>query len=307
MQVLLGGIMQRIVIWFQGNESPFLVKAINILFKQKEAVHIIGITGEFDTEKKFCINNVEIPFISLDLISPEMVDYILISENNIPITKFLQIFLQRGFEEECIIRDRTICIPGFSFLKYKYLKESKLSILSINCVGGIISHLFALPFRSPFINLYMNEKDFLTLLENDPRYLLNGELKLYDTGYEENLHIEYPIYEINGLLLNMNHYSDFKNAEYKWYKRVQRINWYNLLIMMYTDSKEILTRFDKLPFAKKVCFVPFESDFQSAYSFDKEKLGVDYPTWNIANRIAGGHILIYDLWDMIMYGKKTRL
>lgn len=50
-----------------------------------------------------------------------------------------------------------------------------------------------------------------------------------------------------------------------------------------------------------------ESDLPSAFSFDKIKLNIDYPTWDIVNRVAGGFIKVYDLWDMLLYGKKTKL
>ena len=74
---------------------------------------------------------------------------------------------------------------------------------------------------------------------------------------------------------------------------------------MYTDSKEVLQRFERLPFGKKVCFVPFESDLPSAFPFDRNKLGIKIPTWDMATRIANGSVLVYDLWDMLLYGKKT--
>lgn len=260
--------MQRILIWFQGSNSSFLVSAITNLFKNQDN-NIIGITGEIDVGKNFCINEKVIPFIPLDQVNNELTDYIVVSDVKIPFVNIMKIFLGKGFSEECVIDDRTICVPNFSFSKYKAIKKSKLSIISMNCAGGIVSHLFSLPFRSPFVNMFMNEDDFLSLLDNNPINSLFGELKLNSTRCETNSHIDYPVYELNGLLLNMNHYPDFYDAKCKWYERIQRINWYNLLVMMYTDNKEILERFDELPFSKKVCFVPFESDLPSAYSFDK--------------------------------------
>ena len=299
--------MQRILIWFQGNASSFFANALDNLLEHNQDYNIIGITGGGGDIGKFYINKKLMPFIPLDQVTPELADYIIVSEVKTPFVNVMKIFLSKGFSEECVINDRTICVPNFSFSKYRTIKKSKLSIISMNCAGGIISHLFSLPFRSPFVNMFMNEEDFLSLLEKDPQNSLFGELKLNDTGYETNLHIDYPIYELNGLLLNMNHYPDFYDAKCKWYERVQRINWYNLVLMMYTDNKETLERFDELPFSKKVCFVPFESDLPSAFSFDKIKLNIDYPTWDIANRVAGGFIKVYDLWDMLLYGKKTKL
>ena len=88
---------------------------------------------------------------------------------------------------------------------------------------------------------------------------------------------------------------------------MQRINWYNLMIVMYTDDEAVLKRFDRLPFCKKVCFVHFKSYLPSAFSFDRDKLGIDLPTWDVADRIANGSTLVYDLWDMLLYGKRTSI
>jgi uncharacterized protein (DUF1919 family) len=81
---------------------------------------------------------------------------------------------------------------------------------------------------------------------------------------------------------------------------------YNLLIVMYTEKKEVLERFDKLPYSKKVCIVPFHSALPSAYCIDKNDFE-SIPLWDCANRIAMGRKYIYNLWDMIIYGKKNHL
>ena len=75
---------------------------------------------------------------------------------------------------------------------------------------------------------------------------------------------------------------------------------------MYTENPEILAEFDKLPFSKKVCFVPFKTDVESGYYLDLAKFnGLDLG--QAVNSVAKGEINSYDLWDMLLYGKKTPL
>lgn len=77
---------------------------------------------------------------------------------------------------------------------------------------------------------------------------------------------DYPVFDLNRLPLHFLHYQpDIEAARNTWLRRAKRINWYNLFVTMYTDSEEILERFAALPFAKKACFVPFESDMPCAY------------------------------------------
>ena len=294
------------MIWAQGYETVFLSEAIEIFGSLVHGCSIVGVTGE-NERKNIYMNGGAIPFIPLDRLNAQMADYIIVSETKMQYIEVLKKLQQKGFSADVIIRDVTICIPGFTFEKYYTLRASRLSIISLNCFGGVVCNLFGMEFLSPFINMFLSEEDFLSMLEQDPRRSLTGPLKLVRTVHEENLDIMYPVYDLNGIELNMNHYADFKEAKSKWYERIQRINWYNLLIVMYTEDEEVLKRFDRLPFGKKVCFVPFESDLPSAFSFDRNKLGIDLPTWDVADRIANGSILVYDLWDMLLYGKKTSI
>lgn len=243
----------------------------------------------------------------MDRLNFQMADYVIVSESEMQYIEVVNKLKKVGFHEAAIIRDVTICVLGFTLDKYHRLRQSKLSIISMHCFGGVVCNLFGMEFLSPFINMYLSEDDFISLLEHDPRYSLAGELEFRKTDHNDMLNIYYPVYDLNGYVLNMNQYADFKNAKNKWYERMQRINWYNLMIVMYTDDEAVLKRFDRLPFGKKVCFVPFESDLPSAFPFDRKKLGIDLPTWDVADRIANGSILVYDLWDMLLYGKRTSI
>ena len=64
-------------------------------------------------------------------------------------------------------------------------------------------------------------------------------------------------------------------------------------------------KFDKLPYAKKVCFVPFETELDSGFYIEPEIVrGREF--WQPVNETSSG-LMNYDLWDMLLYGKKTPL
>lgn len=107
-------------------------------------------------------------------------------------------------------------------------------------------------------------------------------------------------------MLHMNHYHDFDEAVQLWHKRKNKINWYNLCVVMYTDNPEILEQFDKLPYCKKICFVNFKTDVDAAF-YLPSYINEGKPLWDQANHFAWGQPFYYDVFDMLLCGKKTPL
>ena len=42
-----------------------------------------------------------------------------------------------------------------------------VSILSMNCIGGVLAHDLGIRFNSPTVNLYMRAEDFIRFCENN--------------------------------------------------------------------------------------------------------------------------------------------
>ena len=105
-------------------------------------------------------------------------------------------------------------------------------------------------------------------------------------------------YTCGNVSVQMTHYPDFDEAVKKWEERKRKINWYNIFVTMMTNDLELLQQFDELPYGKKVCFVPFKSDLDSAYyvntekalrlnpNIKREKVNPQQFTWEIVNRSA---------------------
>lgn len=256
------------------------------------------------TNSPIMINNKPLPVISKEDLSSINYDLIVVIGQNASLVPVLKESTKLKINPDKVILDRTICVPGFSIERYKKLRHSKLSIISQNCWAGLTCHNFGLPFLTPTINMYTLEKDYLKFL-SQLKYYMDIELRFYKNAYDGNVKSEYPIMLLGDIYWHMNHYGKVgvEGARQKWEERRLKINWYNLLIMGYTESPEILAEFDELPYAKKICFVPFETDLESGFYLEP-KLVKGRAFWQPVNDTTKG-IMNYDLWDILLYGKKT--
>lgn len=210
-----------------------------------------------------------------------------------------------GANPDLVVLDKTICVKGFNLYEYKKLKNSRLTILSRNCFGGMIYNLFGLQFLSPMINMYESAADYVKIMKNLSAYM-DKELRFYKWTRPEWQEEMFPSFHLGKAVIHMNHYSDIDYAREKWEDRLLRVNLYNILAVMFTSDEKILMEFDKLPFSKKVCFVPFETDVDSAYYLPPEIIK-GHELWWVVNEIGLGRIQYYNLWSMLLYGKKELL
>ncbi len=159
-----------------------------------------------------------------------------------------------------IIATRIELIHNFRVARYnkkisKKLKNANPSIISSNCIGGIIYHDLGLKFDSPTINLMFRPDEFLLFCEN-----MEGFLKATpkEIQYDE---CRYPVGELtyhdSTIKLFFMHYKTFDEALVKWEERKQRIDFGNIFIIWEIASehgpdKELLDRFLNLKYKNKV-------------------------------------------------------
>ena len=147
---------------------------------------------------------------------------------------------------------------AYRSLRKLRLRNRDFSLITNNCIAGIIYHDLGLPFLTPTINLFFENEDF---------FRFAGHLEHYLSCEMEELHrpgISYPL----GLLrrgaetvtVHFMHYDSFEQAAAKWKERAARVNPDNLyLIFEYPAVDEspeaqqaVKARFDALPWARKV-------------------------------------------------------
>lgn len=166
--------------------------------------------------------------------------------------------------------------------------NSDVTIISVNCTGGILSHDLGLQFRSPTVNLFMRAEDFTKFCENLEDYLSIDEfVECTDPMVIGDR--TYPIVYLEDILLFLVHYHSVQEAQEKWNERKKRVNWDNIVIIS-TDregmTEELKDRFEKLPY-RKVMFVhqPDEKHPSTFYlkGWEKEDcVGIitDHDTWD---------------------------
>lgn len=153
----------------------------------------------------------------------------------------------------------------------KRLKNTDFSLITNNCVGGIISHDMHLQFRSPTVNLSFDNADFILFCEHLDYYLSLPIMEVFTDK-------DYPVGVLHGdygdVRLFFMHYKTFDDAVKKWNERRRRINHDNCYVIMEAQhcAADLLERFDKLPYQNKVVLTvgkhpniknsfPIEGDF----------------------------------------------
>lgn len=106
---------------------------------------------------------------------------------------------------------------------YKNLKTTDFSIISQNCIGGVLYHDMQMRFLSPTIDLFFSGADFVHFVKN-LEYYINLEIKMY---WEE----EYPIGKLDDVTVYFMHYNTCSEAKEAWDRRKNRINWDKIFIL----------------------------------------------------------------------------
>ena len=298
----------NIVIWVQydtvatqdkAKGKSLLGPAFAALDKPKGSVNIVGVVESVPMpidNKLNTIDKHELANVDHDLV--------LVTGHDVDINPILAEAAALGLDTDKFVLDRTVLIPGFTLEKYKELRHSNLSILSPGWWAGIAYHKLGLPELSPTIGMYTNEESFINFLP-EARWHLKKDLHFERTEYNHDLGINYPIFWLDGTQWFMNGYTNDADALELWNERKEKINWANVLVTMHTSSPAVLERFDCLPYAKKACFVPFETELASGFYLDPQLCGGNL--LQASEGIATGAVAAYDVWDLLLYGKKTSI
>lgn len=295
----------KVLIWFVLNDARFFNAAMTILARQNGGIGIVGCTAVAPVQLQFGDKNVD--FIPLDKVAAQDFDVLLVvGAKQVGMSEVVKVARRINLPDEKLLGDWIVCLPGFTLDKYRKLQRSRLSIFSVNCFGGFISNTLGLPFRSPFVNLWLSGEDFVKFLRA-PRIYLEETLSYQGQKLDSTKTIEFPVATLGNVSLNMMHYKTFEESVDAWNRRKARINWYNLFAVMWTENPAELEQFDALPFGKKVCLVPFKSNLDSAWYINPD-INKNWSRFvDKINDFAKGIPFYYDVFDMLLYGKKTPL
>lgn len=109
------------------------------------------------------------------------------------------------------------------------LGERDFSILSQNCIGGVLYHDMGLQFLSPTVNLYFTAPDFVRFVLNLDHYLDIDPVMAWDETY--------PVGYLEDVKIHFMHYRTCAEARQAWNRRKARINRQKILVLC-TDMEE---------------------------------------------------------------------
>ena len=135
------------------------------------------------------------------------------------------------------------------FFKRKKLKNKNVTIITSDCLGGIIYHDLKLKFNSPTINLYIEPKYFVKFCRNLEHYL--------SLEFTENTSYSHVAGNLGDVIVHFLHYKTFDEAIETWNKRKKRIDMKNICFIMTCKdgcTEKDVIEFDRLPYKSKVCF-----------------------------------------------------
>ena len=138
----------------------------------------------------------------------------------------------------------------------KRLKNKDFSIISNDCLGGVICKDLRCRFNSPTVNFYFTAEDYIKFISNLKEYIENGQLQdISKAGEYVKVLIQIPEDQI---IAHCIHYKTAEEFIEKWNSRKTRINYENCFFMMNDRNgcrEEHLRAFDMLAYKNKVCFV----------------------------------------------------
>lgn len=105
------------------------------------------------------------------------------------------------------------------------LKNNNPTILSSNCLGGLIYHELGLRFQSPTVNIRFSSVDFVKFVLDIDHYLKSEFVEIQSDE-------DYPVALLDDITVHFVHYHSFEDAVATWKQRCQRMNWENIFVIL---------------------------------------------------------------------------
>lgn len=156
----------KVLLWGFRTEYDYYRKYFEVELL-KGNMHIVAvILNEFHLFQK--IDGIDV--VGMERIHSLEYDYIINMNQtaSAEVTRILQLL---QIPQENVIPARVFTLPYFDLQRWVQVKESKISIISSHYWGGFAYNSLGLPFRSPLINMFFDNKDFFKMLEDIKGYM----------------------------------------------------------------------------------------------------------------------------------------
>lgn len=143
------------------------------------------------------------------------------------------------------------------YLRQHVLRDKNISIISNNCMGGLICHEYDMKFLSPTVNLQFPYMDFVYFC-NSLREHINMELKECPPLIEEfsalgGGDVDFPCGILGDVRILFQHYKSFQEAQFAWSRRCKRILYDRIFVLFYTQGvidEQVLNGFKSIKYHK---------------------------------------------------------
>ncbi len=291
----------KIILWGLGREYHSHVNTIKLWEEQKQ-IEVIAVTAK------------DMPAVSFfdgwraircEKVKEEIFDYIVVCNmaNENEIINYAVGY--GGIARNKLIPVRVLNIPYFNWERYIQLKESKLSIISCNCWGGLLYHRLGMECLSPFKNLCVGAGNILRMA-SDLKSYMDEALLFKGWAVDPNSKQRYPVMYCKDVEIHFNHDTEIEEAVSKWIRRKAKLNYNNILVMIYTEEKGIVEEFRHFKKYRKICFIPDEiNEWDDTDIWGMDLMFGQNKLWESVNDSAqNGRAL--DIFELLAGEKKYR-
>ena len=248
-----------------------ITKNINLLYSYhiQKKINIVGINAN----EEYYENMFNINYYTYSEIVNLKYDYIILVCNKEYYNEYKDYLLNINNNAK-IINYKVFSIPNFDIDKYLDIYNDTPTIFTKNCAAGVIYNTLGLEFKSPIINLWLSDEDFLKFIKKPKKYL---SYKIKENGFSLNIdNVEVPVCLVGDINLNCSHYKTHAEAIEAWNRRKKRVNYDNMIILFQTNNESLFEEFLKLPYKNKICLTQLSHsdpqivtiDYHSEYSVE---------------------------------------
>lgn len=242
----------KILIWGLGKDYNSHLNLLKV-YEEKGDIEIVAVTAkdvpDYNTLDSWTI-------VSANDIYDLEYDYILIFNAQF-FSEIKNSIVSMGIEANKILNGKILDLPYFEWEKYLEIYNSRISIISCNCWGGMLYKTLGMECLSPFKNLWVDAGELCDCFEQLEQ--LSKIEPIFDS-WDVDIHsnCRYPVGRIEKIKIHFNHETSWDNALENWNRRVKKINFGNLFLAIYTEDYEVVEKFLNIVRngKKGVCFVP---------------------------------------------------
>ena len=133
------------------------------------------------------------------------------------------------------------------------LYRRDFTLISQNCLGGVLYHLLGMRFLSLTINMFIEDENFVKFVEKID-YYIQLDAKPMCECYIDPIDptIRYPKISVGDIELSCLHYETCQDAVERWNERRKRVNTENLFVIANSwnlhNNKELAKRIVECPY-----------------------------------------------------------